>query len=112
MSKKQLKDYEIESALDDIFGFPSDPDQSEDAEESDEEINIYNTTKLQRILEDLDKPGLRSTDIIRASPQPSTSSDEPGLGSIETIRAPLSPQPSTSSADLPSSNCCGIGQTT
>ncbi|CAG5005363.1 unnamed protein product [Parnassius apollo] len=76
-TKKQQQS-EIESALEEMFGLPSDPDQSEDDEESDEDnVLQYHTAKLQRILEDLDEPGLRSLDIITASPKPSTSSDEP-----------------------------------
>ncbi|KAJ0183639.1 hypothetical protein K1T71_000062 [Dendrolimus kikuchii] len=89
-----------------------DPDQAEDEEESYEENVHYNSTKLQRILEDLDEPELRSTDAIRASPQPSTSSDDQGLQSIETLRSLESLQPSTYSADLPSSTYPGIGQPT
>ncbi|GBP31508.1 PiggyBac transposable element-derived protein 4 [Eumeta japonica] len=57
-----------------MFDFPSDPNQSEDDNESDEEETSYNATKLKRILEEIDDPGLRSTEAIRVSPQPSTSS--------------------------------------
>ncbi|CAG5016569.1 unnamed protein product [Parnassius apollo] len=39
MSSRTLKESEIESALEEMFGLPSDPDQSEDDEESDEDNN-------------------------------------------------------------------------
>lgn len=97
MSKKAILDSEIESALEEMFGFPSDPVQSED-----------NATRLQLILEDLDEPGLRST--IRASPQPSTSSDDTNLQSVEPITSSLSPQPCSSF--LPNNTNPGINQPT
>ncbi|GBP34170.1 hypothetical protein EVAR_30722_1 [Eumeta japonica] len=56
---KALKDHEIEAALLEMFDFPSDPNQSEDDNESDEEETSYNATKLKRILEEIDDPGLR-----------------------------------------------------
>ncbi|GBP20811.1 hypothetical protein EVAR_14537_1 [Eumeta japonica] len=56
MSKAQ-KDHEIEAALLEMFDFPSDPNQSEDDNESDEEETSYNATKLKRILEEIDDPG-------------------------------------------------------
>lgn len=65
MSKRILKDLEIEAALEEIFGLPSDPEDSEDGEESEEEDVQYNSVKLQRVLEEIDEPlplpGLRST---------------------------------------------------
>ncbi|GBP23586.1 PiggyBac transposable element-derived protein 4 [Eumeta japonica] len=54
---KALKDHEIEAALLEMFDFPSDPNQSEDDNESDEEETSYNATKLKRILEEIDDPG-------------------------------------------------------
>ncbi|CAG5024741.1 unnamed protein product [Parnassius apollo] len=96
-----------------MFGLPLDPDQSEDDEESDEDnVLQYHNAILQRILEDLDEPGLRSLDIMTASPQPSTSSDEPDPRCfVRFERASLSPKPSMSNAELPSSAYPGTVQT-
>ncbi|GBP05486.1 hypothetical protein EVAR_3000_1 [Eumeta japonica] len=54
---KALKDHEIEAALLEMFDFSSDPNQSEDDNESDEEETSYNATKLKRTLEEIDDPG-------------------------------------------------------
>ncbi|GBP55934.1 ATP-dependent DNA helicase PIF1 [Eumeta japonica] len=57
MSKsKVLNDLEITHALEEIFGLPDDPAQSDDDLQSDEEEIQYSTAKLQRILENIDKP--------------------------------------------------------
>lgn len=88
MSKKSLKDFEIESTLDEIFGFPSDPELSEDNQESDEEETSYNAAKLQRILEDLDEPNLRS-ETVRASSSPQLSL--PSTPTTSGLRASTTP---------------------
>ncbi|CAG4945485.1 unnamed protein product [Parnassius apollo] len=67
---------------------------------------------LEEMFEDLDEPGLRSLDIITASPQFSTSSDESDPRCfVRFERVSLSPKPSTSNAELPSSAYPGTVQT-
>lgn len=57
MNRKVLNEHEVEEALQDLFGLPDNPDQSDDNFESDEENVNYSAIRLQRILKDLDEPG-------------------------------------------------------
>lgn len=94
---KVLNDLQITHALEEIFGLPDDPTQSDDDLQSDEEEIQYSTTKLQRILEDLDKP---SQGILPQSPDPPSSpveclspqsfhSESSGAATVELPRSPL-----------------------
>ncbi|KAL0879758.1 hypothetical protein ABMA27_003470 [Loxostege sticticalis] len=97
VKSKVLNDLQITHALEEIFGLPDDPTQSDDDLQSDEEEIQYSTTKLQRILEDLDKP---SQGILRQSPDPPSSpveclspqsfhSESSGAATVELPRSPL-----------------------
>lgn len=109
MSKKILKDLEIEAALQGIFGLPSDPEDSEDGEESEEEDVQYNNAKLQRILEEIDVPqplaGLRTS--TRSSTPSSKDARSPTPSSIATgspapsFKDAVSPTPSFKDARSP-----------
>lgn len=104
---KILRDGDIEKELCDMFSL-SEPEESEDGEESEEDDVPYNATKLQQILGDLEEPNLRSTATIRASlsPQPSTSSDAefPCGEPLLIIPPPTVTEPVASSSPVPLPN--------
>lgn len=81
---RHLKDYEVEEALQDMFGLPDDPDQSDDNLESDDECPNFSVIRLQHILEDIDDPRPANL-LVDNIPIPSPSSVD------EQIDQPCSP---------------------
>lgn len=95
MSRKILKDLEIEEALDEIFGLPENPEESDDDNESEGEEQ-YSTARLESILQGLDDevtiPNNPETAALQDKPQNENCSSCPNFsGNTETNTDPQPP---------------------
>lgn len=95
MSRKILKDLEIEEALDEIFGLPENPEESDDDNESEGEEQ-YSTAKLESILQGLDDevtiPNNPESAALQDKPQNENCSPCPSIsGNTETNPDPQPP---------------------